>query len=116
MKANLEYLVKAIRARLNENKIEVHVYVNDEDIDDVRGANIYYDDVQIAVMDCSVPTIADMQTIARAFFENPNQVFNVQSGWGFVEFFVSDGVFKESVDVETLRSAMSEKAFETMLK
>ena len=111
MKANLENLVKAIRARLSDSKIEVHVYCNDEEIDNVNGVNLYYDDVQIGIMDCSVPTIADMQTIARAFFENPNQVFNVQSGWGFVEFFVSDGKFKKSVDVETLKSAMSEKAF-----
>jgi len=110
MKANLENLVKALRARFDKTNIDMHVYKNDEEIDNVADVNLYYDDVQIGIMNNDVPTIADVQTIARCFFSNPLQVIHVDHSWGFIDLFVSSGTFNKNVDMENLKMALPSDA------
>ena len=111
MKANLENLYKAIKARFESSKM----FCNDEEIESAEGVNLYYDDVQIGVFDCSVPTIADVRSIASAFFNNANRVVNLEESWNLIDLFVSDGEFKDEVDLETLKMGLSEDAYKKIL-
>jgi len=108
MKANLENLVKVLKYRF-DGKVDLHIYCNDEEIENITSVNTYYDDVQIGIMNVEVPTIADVKTIVNTFFKNANDVIYVDNSWGFIDLFISDGVLRKEIDdtsLEILKMAL----------
>ena len=108
MKVNLENLVKVLKYRF-DGKVDLHIYCNDEEIEDILSVNTYYDDVQIGIMNVEVPTIADVKTIVNTFFKNANDVIHVDNSWGFIDLFISDGVLRKEIDdtsLEILKMAL----------
>ena len=106
MKANLKNLVDVLKMRF-DGKVEMKVYCNDEEIEDVEGINPKENDVQIGIFDDSVPTISDARTIINCFFTNGYGITHVDSSWGFMEVFVSEGKFvRKNIDIDMLKMAL----------
>jgi hypothetical protein len=100
IKANQENLFKALQMRFKN--YEVNLYDEDED------------DVQIGVFDTTAPTLCDVRGIVAAFFKEWNGIVNCNNSFGFIEIYVSDGVMREDVDVDTLSMYVSENVLESL--
>jgi len=106
MKANLKNLVDVLKMRF-EGKVKMRVYCNDDEIEDVEGINLKENDVQIGIFDDSVPTISDARTIINCFFTNGYSITHVDSSWGIINIYVSEGKFtRNKVDIDMLKMAL----------
>jgi hypothetical protein len=100
IKANQENLFKALQMRFS--KYDVKLYDEDE-----------YD-VQIGIFDTTTPTLCDVRGIVSAFFKEWNGIVNCNNFFGFIEIYVSDGVMRKNVDVDTLSMYVSENVLESL--
>ena len=100
IKATKENLFKALQMRFKN--YEVNLYDEDEC------------DVQIGIFDTTTPTLCDVRGIVSAFFKEWHNIVNCNSFFGFIEIYVSDGVMRKNVDVDTLSMYVSENVLESL--
>ena len=100
IKATKENLFKALQLRFP--KYDVKLYDEEE-----------YD-VQIGVFDTTTPTLCDVRGIVSAFFKEWHNIVNCNSSFGFVEIYVSDGVMRKNVNVDTLSMYVSENVLQSL--
>ena len=100
IKATKENLFKALQLRFP--KYDVKLYDEEE-----------YD-VQIGIFDTTTPTLCDVRGIVSAFFKEWHNIVNCNSSFGFVEIYVSDGVMRKNVNVDTLSMYVSENVLESL--
>jgi hypothetical protein len=106
MKANLKNLVEVLKMRF-DGKVKMKVFVNQEVADNVDDVDLKNDYVEIGIFDDSVPSISDARTIINCFFTNGYSITHVDSSWGFMEVFVSEGKFiRKKVDIAMLKMAL----------
>ena len=86
----IDALIKCAKA----HKVEWKLY--DEDPDDV----------QFAVMSTKIPLVADMRTIAEAFFGRSGGIVHVDNSWGYADFLLDFFPMLDEPDMELLKTAL----------
>ena len=86
----IDALIKCAKA----HKVEWTLYDDDPD------------DVQFAVMSTKIPLVADMQTIAEAFFGHSSGIVHVDNSWGYADFLLDHFPMLDEPDIELLKTAL----------
>ena len=89
-----ERLIKALIKCAESHKVEYHLYDEDKE------------DVQFAVMTTSIPVVADMQTIAEAFYGRYSGLVHTDYSWGYSDFLLDYFPMLDKVDESLLAMAL----------